>query len=790
VHPLHTAEIAPKTFKFAFLLAASALAVALKIDTAHCAQAPARQTSESEINLTADKLETGNGSNRIEASGNVEIKREATTLKADEVRYNRVTQDIEAKGRVTVDDPEWKIKSADSILFNMGKETGEIHNGDLFLEQGHVSMSGRRFEKFGGQSYHVDDGFFTTCLCESGPPSWKFSVEQMDLALDGVGTVKNGYFYVLDVPVFYLPYGYFPLNTERQTGLLFPKFGHSSKDGFRFAQPFYWAISKSSDATFEFDIETRSRFGFIGEFRKIFERYSDFFIHSSYFNEHWRTNEQDAVVNRKIADPTIPQDRWSLIGSHRYTTPADWLTYSDFAAFGDDLFTRELIDRFDLPGRYGSDLRRSRFGESRFGLFKHWGDAFLRGEWKFYQDFIQPDAGTLQRTPQIAYWGRRFLSGFPLEFRWRAEGVNYLRREGGDGLRLDLRPEVVLPFRLASHFFGSLSAAPRETIYHLYSPVASSDRNMSRELIELRGNIGTALSRVFGFNRFGLSRVKHVIEPELSYLFVPGTDQSHIPIMDNVDRVNRRNVLTFALTNRLWGKTATGLAPTGENDAELLSSGLIGDIRRMALFRLALSYDIDKERKGGDSLTDLDVNLRFSPLSFIDVALDGGIDPGAWEITQGRLAFTITDPRPLRRTLDPDFNRPNSLSLTYHYLRRGPNGFLADDANIDLDKPADCAAHPLDPRCPGTRFDRNTVGNLGGNVLYHLTDNLLVNFNSTYDARDGRFIGFRVLTKFLSFCECWTATFGVKRDVNPAKTSFSFDFTLLGLGNTRSSLNR
>ena len=750
------------------------------------------RSPDSEINLKADRLST-TGANEIEAGGNVEIKREGTTLRADEVRFNNATQEVEAKGKVSVDDPEWKVKSADSMRFNLGQETGVIENGDLFLEQGHISMSGRRFEKFGGQTYHVDDGFFTTCFCESGRPSWKFFAEQLDLALDGVGTVKNSYFYVFDVPVFYLPYGYFPLNTERQTGFLFPRFGHSSEDGFRFQQPFFWAISKSSDATVEFDIETRTRFGFMGEYRTIFDRESDFQIHASYFNEHMRQNEQSDVVNRTIADQTIPQDRWSIIGSHRYTTPSDWLTFSDFAAYGDDLFTRELMDRFDVSGRRESDIRRSRFSESRFGTFKSWGDTFFKGEWNFYQDFIQPDAGTLQRTPQLAFWGRRFLSGFPLEFRWRAEGVNYIRREGGDGVRLDLRPEFLVPFRLGSRFFGALSAAPRGTIYHLYSPVKSSDRNISRELIELRGNVGTSLSRIFNFNKLGLSRVKHVIEPELSYLFVPSVTQNNIPIMDDVDRIRRRNVLTFALTNRLWGKTSTGLsAPSStEGDAELLSSGVIGDVLRMGSLRVALSYDIDKERNGGDSLSDLDINLRSTPLPYINVAFDGGVDPGAWQITQARLTFSILDPRPmLRRTLDPDFNRPNSLSLSYHYLRRGPNSFLADDANIDLDQPADCVVHPLDPRCPVTGFDRNTVGNIGGSMFYHLTDNLLMQLNSTYDARDSRFIGFRVVTKFLSFCECWTATFGVQRDVNPAKTSFNFAFSLLGLGSTRSSLNR
>jgi LPS-assembly protein len=760
--------------------------------SARAAQVISRGAQEpsTEINVTADKITAEDGSNRIEALGNVEIKRGGMTLKADEARMNRATQDTEAKGRVTVDDPEWKVKSADSIQMNLEKETGEILNGDLFLEDGHVSMTGRRFQKLGGQTYHVDDGFFTTCLCESGVPEWKFSAEQMDLTLDGVGTIRNGYFYVLGVPVFYLPYGFFPLRTERQTGFLFPQFGQSNTEGFRFMQPFFWAISKSTDATAKFDIETRARYGFLGELRTIFERNSDFRIDAAYFNESPRKNAQDAVVDRTIADQTIPKDRWSVAGSHRYTIGSDWLTYSDFAAYRDDLFTRELIDRYDLPGSQEANIRRSRFGQSQFGLFKNWGDTFFKGQWNFYQDFIQPDGTTFQRTPQIAFWGRRLLSGFPLEFRWRAEGVNYLRHATGDGLRLDLRPEVVLPFRLGSRFFGSLGVAPRETVYHLYTPVKSSDRNLSRELVEIRGNIGTALSRVFGFNSLGLSQVKHVFEPEISYLFVPRTDQSHIPIMDDVDRVNRRNILTFAVANRLWGKTQSGLAPPADDSSvELLNSGLIGDVRQMASVRLALSYDIDKERKGGDSLTDLDLNVKFTPVPYMDLSFDGGVNPGAWQITQARVTFSMSDPRPvLRRTLDADFNQPNSVGFSYHYLRRGPNSFLADDANIDLDKPANCVAQPLDPRCPGTGFDKNTVGNVGAHMLYHLTDNLLVNVNSTYDARDSRFLGFRVITKFLSFCECWTATLGVKRDINPAKTSFSFDFSLLGLGNSRTSL--
>src|SRR3990172_2472212 len=130
--------------------------------TAKVGQEPAQ-----EINLTADKLGFGDGGSQIEASGNVEITRQQSTFKADEVRMNRETQDMDAKRHVSMSDPEWRVKSADAIKKNLEKETGEIQNGDIFLEQGHVSMSGRRFQKFTGQSYHIDEAFFTTCLSES-----------------------------------------------------------------------------------------------------------------------------------------------------------------------------------------------------------------------------------------------------------------------------------------------------------------------------------------------------------------------------------------------------------------------------------------------------------------------------------------------------------------------------------------------------------------------------------------------------------------------------------------------
>ena len=748
------------------------------------------------IDVTADKLSTSDRGTKIEATGNVEIKRQQTTIKGEEVRVDRQTQDMEAKGKVSLDDPEWKIKSADGVQMNLEKETGEIQNGDLFIEQGQVSMTGSRLQKFGGQVYHVDNGFFTTCLCESGPVPWRISAEQIDLDREGTSVVRHGYFYVFDVPVLYIPYAAFPLKSERETGFLIPRLGYSNTDGFRFQQPFFWAISKSTDATAAFDVETKTRIGLLGEFRTIFNRDSDFRLDNAYFNESWRTVR--TVGDPTIADTHIPISRWSVIGTHRYTTANDWLTYSDIANYSDSVYTRELIDRYDLPGAQESNAFFSRYARSRYGVFRSWRDTYFNGNSTFYQDFVQFAKQTLQATPELSFWGRRFLSGFPLEFRWNMAGVNYWRRVGGggDGLRLDIKPEFVVPFRVSNFFFGSLNIAPRETLYHLYRPVTpnllqpqtSGDRNISRELVEVRANIGTSLNRVFTVSGLGLSAVKHIIEPELSYLFVPPVNQSSIPIMDNIDRIQRRNVFTFAVTNRLWGKPVGVLAAASEKDIETLNPINVAN-PEMASLRLALSYNVDKasSTNGNKKLSDLDMNLRLTPTNYFNIQFNGGLGTGPWQISQAQAALNLSDPRRIiRRVLDADFTRPNSFSLGYQFLRNGPNGFLTQDANIILNEPPNCGQNPLDPRCPGGGLNQNVLGSVTSSTFYHLTDNILVAFSANYDLINKTAIGLHGGTKYLSACECWTVTVNINQQVNPAKTGFSFNFNLLGLGQQNS----
>ncbi len=751
-----------------------------------------RKKREGAIEVTADEVSVRERGEIIEAKESVEIQRENTVLKADEVRVNRNTTEVEAKGNVSVHDPEWKLK-AKEIRLNLGKETGEIREGEVFIEGDHISLSGDRFQKLAGQVYHIDQGSFTTCLCELGAPSWKISADEMDLTSEGEGIIRGGTFYILDVPVFYLPYGYFPLRTKRQSGFLFPKIGSSSKEGFRFQQPFYWAISRSSDATFDVNVESRARVGILGEYRTVLNRNLSGQLNISYFNEAMRKDESDDVGNRTIADQEIPKDRWSIVATHRGTHGSGWQTYSDIFAFSDDLFTRELFEKFNLSADRERDVRTSRYGRSRFGLYKSWRDIHLQGDWKFFQDFVQEDEQTFQQTPRLSFWGRQTRGDTPVEFRWHTEGVNYLRKEGSDGLRVDLRPELLVPFRLASYLTGSFDVAARETAYHLYQSGGLSDRNPSRELVELSGNIGTSIGRVYPWNGSLLKKVKHIAEPRMSYLLASRSQQRDIPIMDGTDRINRRNLLNISLTNRLWERTVDAPSGLTQNRAgRIESSSATGQAQELGYLKLDLSYDIDKERKGGDSLSDLDVDFRLSPVDTLTLGLDAGLNPGPWHLTQAATKIFISDPRPLtNRVLDRDFMKPNHLGLSYRYIRRGVNSPLVENANLVSTTPGSAPVCPppvgvFDPRCERLN-NKNVLGELGLRSLFHWTDHLLLLYDSSYNTRDGRFTTNRGGIKFLSQCECWTLGFSINRTTNPDKTSFNFSFNLLGLGSRNTS---
>jgi len=502
----------------------------------------------SEVAVDAQSLTYERETNTLVARGGVTLTRGDTTLTADEVRYDRTNAVAEARGHVVITDPEATVEG-DFAHLNLDDESGWVEAGTAELKPSNYRLTGARIDKRGGPLYAASNGVFTTCRCGGlEKPSWSIAGATSDITLEGTGVVRHATFRVKDIPVLYFPYFLFPAKTDRQSGFLFPRLANSNRRGFQYEQPFFWAINKSTDATVAVDLETAARVGVIGEYRYLLSRTARGNFTAAYYNEQIRGRPAGTVAPNGQT-PDIPENRFAFSGQHRQPFYGGSQLYLRLFAISDDAFLKE-INTFAFSTRRDLALRSTRFTTSRAGIVKSWDNGLAWVETAYYQDLIDPQPLALQKLPRLEAEHAVPLLGDLLVGRLDGQAIDYQRERGYGGLRGDLGPELFLPFHLGRALNGSLTGRLRETAYHLTDTeqvafvVPSSgvgshfraapelprlDADRSRELAEVSGRTGTEFARVFDFRHFGLEKLKHTVEPELRYLFVPDVSR---PIFD------------------------------------------------------------------------------------------------------------------------------------------------------------------------------------------------------------------------------------------------------------------
>ncbi|MBI3300851.1 MAG: LPS-assembly protein LptD [Deltaproteobacteria bacterium] len=710
------------------------------------------QTQDQErepVRVKANTLNYDEQKNTVTATGDVVVTKGDTTVTADTIGVNRTTNEVQAHGKVVVKDPQGEIE-AESLRLEMENETGEITNGTVRLPRNQYILTGKVLQKSYGQTYHIEDGAFTTCHCDDfSKADWSIGGGKIDVTLRGKGEVHDGVFRVRGVPLVYLPYGVVSVRTERQSGLLFPHYGFSNKRGFVWQQPFYWAINKSYDLTLTTDLETSARLGLWGEYRYAPNARTEGQFSASYFNEQIRGP----------ATTSTPVDRWSVTGAHRQSLTDDWRLYSDLFFVSDDLFLREISHyALNLPSSLDStdaELRTRRYTDSHVGGVKTWANALFRSEASYYQDLQQDQDFAFQVLPRLQFQGQQRFWRDRLEAGLAVDGANFYRNEGYAGQRLDVAPAVALPFHLGEYAFGALQAVGRETAYHMTSEEQGQPSlpqpgrvhgDRTREIVQLNAEIGTRFSRVFDVGWGRLLKLQHVIEPEVSYLYVPFVDQEDLPLYDSLDRINKRNLFVYGVSNRLLGKFATTPAAGGASQGETPT-----EIRELARLTVTQAYDpVHALSRGKQHYSDVDVYARLTPLPYTFFTFDSIRDVENGNGITTRVGAFLRDPRPL----------PATTPLLQHLQRSTTVGISYRTITDRLLKEIDAS------------------------VIFRLNDSLTTSYIGRYDFNAGSFIGNRYFLRYLSPQQCWFVDFGIIDKVNPREFEFRLLFTLVGLSSS------
>lgn len=682
--------------------------------------------------LSADSVTSHKTNNILEAEGNVYLRRGDEYLKADFARYYADTNWVYLKGNVQVRMGKDELQ-ANEAEFDLRSRVGWLKQGKIFIEGPHAYISGDRINKHWGDVYTFKQATVTTC--DSDVPAWSITADEAILEVGGYARMRNSSFQIKNTPVAFAPFFLFPTKTTRQTGFLFPDFGRSSKKGFFYNQPFFWAIDESNDLTINEEFMDKRGFMHGVQFRT--RPYSDTagWIRFDWLNDRKtikdgggdpypdlnRTNAERfwlrGMVDARLADPA-----WRFKADLDYVSDQDYLT--DFKS-GLSGFHRSQDELFSLFQR---DLREK--DQNRVSgalLTRDW----ERGSIAFSTQYTQnPRLGNgntprsqskeVQRFPQFdafLYKGRIFPS-VPLEVEASAQAAYLYRKSGTRGARYTVAPRLTIPI---NGRYGSLIATGGLTqmFYNTEHPSHSAvdaprgprQAKDTKTVQDYTITASTEFARVFDLGASSLlltdenvgqsqwTALKHTIQPRAEYRYRPLVDQDDNPFYDNNDRLMPTTELVYSITNTLTRKKEAVVLTKNEK-GEMVPSHQTAYLDLLRL-RVEQSFDHREETRNtqrdryprrpfGDVFSDLSLGIN----EYFSLSTRNNWSPYTNKLTRHQSGITVSVPEygqvyagyDLRDKLD-EYKRYRNERLSYIRLDGSVNlwGGISVDGGLRYD---------------------------------------------------------------------------------------------------------
>lgn len=487
------------------------------------------------VDVDADRIDYAEGERKVVATGKVRIGLGARSLFADEVTVDLDAQTLVATGGVILMEGMNRLEG-DRIEYNYRTNLGVITNGRGFLDSG-VSFSGVEIRREGERQYSVRDGRFSGCrACQPEPETldWEFRTGEATVYQDEWIASRHTSLWVKGIPALYSPVLALPIG-PRRTGFLIPRAGYGNQDGFTIRQPFFWAISRSQDATFTTIYRTQRGFEIDGQYRYVLAERS--------------RGELNARFLHDLESGTAPPNRGEIRWIHDSVLTPTWTFKADARYQSDQQLYRSFVDS-SVADRTQAVVDSNIFATQTTSQY------MLLGLVEVTEDLTGVGAKRLSRLPEVRFqWlPAPLLGSLPVVAEAETSVVYFEQSAVTNTGRFDLRPALHLPLAPFPWLTTSTSMGLRETAY---TQAASGGGGTTRFLVDLGQRFGSTFVRRFEDPGFGFTRLTHLVESSVQYQYVPWVDQQSLLQFDRVDFVNPQNRVTYRLANRLMGRTQT-----------------------------------------------------------------------------------------------------------------------------------------------------------------------------------------------------------------------------------------
>ena len=500
--------------------------------------------------------------------GNAELRRGASSIRADRIEYFQPDDQMKSTGNVRINQAGNRFEGPELQLKLDRFEGFFIAPRYRFLQNGGNGQA-ERVDFIDDRHFTARRATYTTCERNdeaSWKPAWQLTATRVDFDLEQeVGVATGAVLRFKDVPILAFPKVSFPLSDKRKSGFLPPTLGLGSLNGFEIRQPYYFDLAPNRDATFSPALMAKRGVDLAGEFR--------------YLEPAYRGQVRANILP---GDKLRDRNRWSYSLQHLGAIDTG---VSAIGALGLNLNLNKVSDNDywrDFPLNTGEVTQRLLTQAASLT----WGRGYFSSavrvlKWQTLQDINSPIIPPYDRLPQLSAAYTRVdapLLGLGTGFDWSAEAdltrfssdQNLTKQPNGN--RAFSRLQVSRPW-LAPWGYVTPRVQLHASSYQFESPLANGTTSASRVVPTFSVDSGLQFERDASY--FGRSFIQ-TLEPRAFYVRTPFRDQSFLPNYDSGansfnfatvftenafvgnDRISDANLLTLGLTSRLLDP-ATGV---------------------------------------------------------------------------------------------------------------------------------------------------------------------------------------------------------------------------------------
>jgi lipopolysaccharide assembly outer membrane protein LptD (OstA) len=537
--------------------------------------------------------------------GKSDIKYRELGMKAENIDINWTTSLLNARGVSDTSDttgrkfrglPELvdgaEVYHGQTIVYDFRTKKGKIDLGKTEMEKSFYY--GDEIKKVENDVLFVEDGKFTSCDLEH--PHYYFGSPEMKVMLKDKIVARPVYLYIADVPVFALPFGIFPSERGRRSGIIGPAFGESTRGRYLTHLGYYWAMSDYTDVAFKADGYTKGSYTLYGDFNYRLRYYFDGGIDASFgkviageradpdynqtqvFNVHWRHGQDFDPTAHLAVDFTFTSGSYYQNTSFNLSQllMQNVVSNATFTKSWDESRNSMTVnisrDQNLTTGQTSTVLPDVRFDRAQTFPFRPTGKGGGTGALKWYElisfnyggEFKDVQSKTLNTTQPDS-------GGFSFDNR---RGLQH-------SFVLNMSPK--LGYVTLTPFFNytekwydkqtdiSVDPATNNALTHdVHSVKAVRYYNLGL-------SAGTKFFGLFQPNIFGIKGIRHQVTPSLSYTYAPDFSADKFGYYGSYTDTNR-----VLHKYGLYDREVFGGAPAGTQQALSFNVGNVFEMKTVS----------------------------------------------------------------------------------------------------------------------------------------------------------------------------------------------------------------